>query len=54
MKLEFHHINYVSQNIQELDLFYRDIMQMETISPKKFPRTAATDKIGYNGKIKFC
>ncbi len=53
MKLEFHHINYVSKNIEELDVFYQDIMQMETISPKKFPRTTATQKIGYDGKIKF-
>ena len=26
---------------------------METIPPEKFPRTAATDKAGYDGKIKF-
>ena len=26
---------------------------METISPEKFPRTAATDETGYDGKIKF-
>ena len=53
MKLEFHHINYVSENIEELDIFYQNIMQMETIPIEKFPRTAATDKVGYDGKIKF-
>ena len=53
MKLEFHHINYVSENIEELNIFYQDIMQMETIPPEKFPRTAATDKVGYDGKIRF-
>ena len=53
MKLEFHHINYVSENIEELDMFYQNIMQMETISPKKFPRTTATERTGYDGKIKF-
>ena len=53
MKLEFHHINYVSENIEELDMFYQNIMQMEAISPEKFPRTTATDKAGYDGKIKF-
>ena len=53
MKLEFHHINYVSTNIKELDIFYQDIMQMNAISPKKFPRTIATNKAGYDGKIKF-
>ena len=53
MKLEFHHINYVAENIEELDMFYQNIMKMETISPEKFPRTAATDETGYDGKIKF-
>ena len=53
MKLEFHHINYVSENIEQLDKFYQDIMQMESISPKKFPRTTATERTGYDGKIKF-
>ena len=53
MKIEFHHINYVSEDIEELYVFYQDIMQMDAISPKKFPRTAATDKAGYDGKIKF-
>ena len=53
MKLEFHHINYVSQDVEELDSFYRNVMKMETISPEKFPRTSATKDKGYNGKIKF-
>ena len=53
MKLEFHHINFVSQDIEELNMFYKNIMQMETIPPEKFPRTAATEKAGYDGKIKF-
>ena len=52
-KLEFHHINYVSQDVEELDNFYRNVMKMETISPEKFPRTSATKDKGYNGKIKF-
>ena len=53
MKLEFHHINFVSESIEELDMFYQNIMQMEAIPPEKFPRTAATDDAGYDGKIKF-
>ena len=53
MKIEFHHINFVSEDIEELDMFYQNILQMETIPPEKFPRTAATDKAGYDGKIKF-
>ena len=53
MKLEFHHINFVSENTEELDMFYQNIMQMETIPCDKFPRTTATDQAGYDGKIKF-
>ena len=53
MKLQFHHINYVSQDVEELDNFYRNVMKMETISPEKFPRTSATKGKGYDGKIKF-
>ncbi len=53
MNLEFHHINYVTKNVEELDRFYRDIMQMKAMPPEKFPRTASTDNAGYNGKIKF-
>ena len=53
MKLEFHHINYVSQDVEELDNFYRNVMKMETIAPEKFPRTFATKNKGYDGKIKF-
>ena len=53
MKLEFHHINYVSQDVEELDNFYRNVMKMETISPEKFPRTSATKDKGFDGKIKF-
>ena len=53
MKLEFHHINYVSQDVEELDNFYRNVMKMEIITPEKFPRTSATKNKGYDGKIKF-
>ena len=53
MKLEFHHINCVSENIEELHIFYQDVMQMETLPPNNFPRTVTTDKTGYDGKIKF-
>ena len=53
MKLEFHHINYVSQDVEELDNFYQNVMKMETISPEKFLRTSATKGKGYDGKIKF-
>ena len=53
MKLEFHHINFVSENTEELNMFYQNILRMKAIHPEKFPRTAATDNAGYDGRIKF-
>ena len=53
MKLTFHHINYVSKNVDELNDFYKDILQMDSVPETNFPRTSANDNIGYNGKIKF-
>ena len=53
MKLEFHHINFVSKNVDELDAFYKNVLQMDAIPERNFPRTEATDDAGFAGKIKF-
>ena len=53
MKIEFHHINCVSKDVEGLDLFYRDILQMQPIPAQQFVRTEATKVDGYDGKIKF-
>ena len=53
MKLEFHHINFVTKNVDELNNFYKNILQMDSIPDDNFPRTEATKSTGYNGKIKF-
>ena len=53
MKLTFHHINYVSKKINELNNFYKNILQMDTVPETNFPRTSSTDNSGYDGKIKF-
>ena len=53
MKLEFHHINYVTKDVEELNNFYKNILQMESIPEDNFVRTKATENLGYNGKIKF-
>ena len=53
MKLTFHHINFVSKDINELNSFYKNILQMDTVPEANFPRTDATDDSGYSGKIKF-
>ncbi len=53
MKLEFHHINYTTKNVDELSDFYQNILQMDSIPEQNFPRTEATNTSGYDGKIKF-
>ena len=49
MKLEFHHINYVSKDVDAFLKFYVDILKLEDIAPQNFPRTDPTDKTGYDG-----
>ena len=53
VKLEFHHINYVSKDVDGLHDFYVNILKMDSIAPQQFPRTDATSDSGYDGKIKF-
>ena len=53
MKISFHHINLVSKNLEELNNFYKNILQMDTVPETNFPRTSSTDNSGYDGKIKF-
>ena len=53
MKLEFHHINYVSKDNERLTDFYKNIMKMDSIPEEMFSRTKAEDDYGYSGKINF-
>ena len=39
--------------MDELNDFYKNVLQMDTVPESNFPRTDATNDIGYNGKIKF-
>jgi glyoxylase I family protein len=53
MKLEFHHINFVSKNIDNMNNFYKNILSMNSIPIENFPRTKETSNRGYSGKINF-
>ena len=53
MRLEFHHINYVSDDVEALNDFYVNILKMTSIPTHNFIRTTATQNSGYDGKIKF-
>ena len=53
MKLEFHHINFVSKNVDDMNDFYKNILEMDSIPTEHFPRTEVTFDSGYSGKINF-
>ena len=53
MKLEFHHINFVSENVDRLHTFYTNILGLNDMPVEMFPRPNETKNSGYSGKIKF-
>jgi len=53
MKLEFHHINYVAEDVDRLHAFYTGILGLEDVPMTQFPRTEAADGKGFDGKIRF-
>ena len=53
MKLEFHHINFVSDDVDALHQFYTEVLGLDDIPIASFPRPKATIKSGYSGKIRF-
>ena len=53
MKLEFHHINFVAEDDDQLHEFYQNILGLSDIPIRSFPRPTATMKSGYDGKIRF-
>lgn len=53
MKLEFHHINFVADDVDRLHRFYTDVLALDDIPQENFPRTEADGDQGYRGKIKF-
>jgi catechol 2,3-dioxygenase-like lactoylglutathione lyase family enzyme len=53
MKLEFHHINVVSEDVDRLHDFYTRILGLDDMPIEQFPRTEAKGTTGYDGKIRF-
>ena len=53
MKLEFHHINFVSNDVSKMHDFYTKVLRLENIPIENFPRTEETIESGYSGKINF-
>lgn len=53
MKLEFHHINFVSKDVDRLHNFYTNVLGLADIPQSEFPRTDADEGGGYDGQIRF-
>ena len=53
MKLTFHHINYVADDVARLHDFYLNTLGLDDIPIENFPRPPATDGKGYGGHIRF-
>ena len=53
MKLEFHHINFVSNDVSKMHDFYTKVLRLENIPIENFPRPKETESTGYSGEIQF-
>jgi catechol 2,3-dioxygenase-like lactoylglutathione lyase family enzyme len=53
MKLEFHHINFVADNVDRMHEFYTNVLGLDDMPTQNFPRTRASASAGYDGKIRF-
>ena len=53
MKLEFHHINFVSENVDRMHDFYTNVLGLDTVPQENFPRTEVKGETGYDGQIRF-
>ena len=53
MKLEFHHINFVADDVDRMHDFYTNVLGLDDIPTSNFPRPKATKDKGFDGKIKF-
>ena len=53
MKLEFHHINFVADDVDRMHVFYVNVLGLDDIPQENFVRSPSDDDAGYDGKIKF-
>jgi catechol 2,3-dioxygenase-like lactoylglutathione lyase family enzyme len=53
MKLEFHHINFASRDVDRMHDFYTGLLGLDDIPQDNFPRTDETAEAGYSGSIRF-
>ena len=53
MKLEFHHINFVADDVGRMHDFYTQVLGLDDIPEDQFVRTPAKGDQGFDGEIKF-
>lgn len=53
MKLEFHHINFVADDVDRLHAFYVDVLGLDDIPQENFMRSPSGEDAGYDGEIRF-
>ncbi|MEM6479231.1 MAG: VOC family protein [Pseudomonadota bacterium] len=53
MKLEFHHINFVSEDVTRMHDFYTRILGLADMPASQFPRSDADETKGFDGQIMF-
>ena len=53
VKLEFHHINYVAEDVDRMHDFYTRVLGLDDMPVDQFPRTEASEDKGFTGKIRF-
>ena len=46
MKLEFHHINFVADDVDRMHDFYTNVLGLDDIAQQNFPRTKASSDAG--------
>ena len=52
-RLEFHHINYVADDVDRMHAFYTGVLGLDNIDASQFPRTKAQGDKGFDGPIQF-
>ena len=53
MKLEFHHINFVAEDVSRMHDFYTNVLGLDDIPEDQFVRSPVQGDKGFDGQIKF-
>ena len=53
MKLEFHHINFVADDVSRMHDFYTNVLGLDDIPEDQFVRSPVQGDKGFDGQIKF-